>query len=223
MLLDVGCKYVIIGHSDAVTSWAKPMRWSTRSSAALAAGLHVILCVGETLQERQEKRAEEVFFRQVAAGFAGLDPAALAKVVLAYEPVWAIGTGHTATPEQAQQAHAAIRGHIAKDFSENVAAGASYPLRRQRQGRQRRRPVLAARRGRRPDRRRQPRSGRLPRHRPRRDRVAPAHHAPQAASGAGRGRTVDEAARTTRRHQLVVADQHDPPGLSPPLSPWLPA
>jgi len=82
--------------------------------AALAAGLQVILCVGETLDERKEGRDKEVFARHVAAGLAGVDAGALARLVLAYEPVWAIGTGKTATPDMAAEAHHIIRTEIAK-------------------------------------------------------------------------------------------------------------
>jgi triosephosphate isomerase len=123
MLADVGCAYAIVGHSERRHGMGETDALvNQKVRAALAAGLSVILCVGETLQERQEGRVEEVFFRQVAAGLSGLDGAALAHLVLAYEPVWAIGTGHTATPAQAQEAHAFLRGHVAKDFGENAAA-----------------------------------------------------------------------------------------------------
>jgi triosephosphate isomerase len=127
MLTDVGCRYVIIGHSERRHVLGETDAMINRKvRAALSVGLEVILCVGETLEERQAGRMEEVFFRQVAAGLSGLDADALAHLVLAYEPVWAIGTGHTATPQQAQAAHAFIRQHISKEFSEN--AGSRVPI-----------------------------------------------------------------------------------------------
>ncbi|MBY0231164.1 MAG: triose-phosphate isomerase, partial [Gemmataceae bacterium] len=93
---------------------------------ALKAGLRVILCVGETLEEREEGRMEQVFFRHVASGLAGLKPDEAKRVVIAYEPVWAIGTGKVATPAQAQEAHAFIRTHVRKDFGDAVAG--SLPI-----------------------------------------------------------------------------------------------
>jgi triosephosphate isomerase len=123
MLLDVGCRYVIIGHSERRHVMGESDTMVNRKvRAALSAGLDIILCVGETLAERQEGRAEEVFFRQVATALAGLDANNLSHLTLAYEPVWAIGTGHTATPEVAQRAHSRIREHIAKQFGEKMAA-----------------------------------------------------------------------------------------------------
>jgi triosephosphate isomerase len=122
MLLDSGCRYVIIGHSERRHVLGETDAMVKRKvRAALSDGLEVILCVGETLAERQEGRAEEVFFRQVATALAGLEANALARLTLAYEPVWAIGTGHTATPDQAQQAHTRIREHIGKQFGEKTA------------------------------------------------------------------------------------------------------
>jgi triosephosphate isomerase len=123
MLIDVGCRYVLIGHSERRHVLHEPDGDVNRKvHAALAAGLTTILCVGETLQERQEGWIGHVFYRQVASALAGLSPQELARLVIAYEPVWAIGTGHTATPEQAQEAHAFIRAFIQKTFGENVAA-----------------------------------------------------------------------------------------------------
>ncbi len=122
MLVDVGCTYVILGHSERRHKLGETDAFINRKvHAALAAGLQVILCIGETLSERQSNRTEEVLDGQLSGSLAGLDAAAMAKVVLAYEPVWAIGTGHTATPDQAQQAHAFIRGRIAGKFGAPVA------------------------------------------------------------------------------------------------------
>jgi triosephosphate isomerase len=124
MLRDVGCHCTILGHSERRHILGEPDAVVNRKvKAALAAGLHVIFCVGETLEERQAGRQEEVFFRQVVSGLVGLNAGALERLVLAYEPVWAIGTGHTATPEVAQKAHAAIRSYLGKQFGENVASG----------------------------------------------------------------------------------------------------
>ena len=107
MLVDVGCKWVILGHSERRHKLGETDAFINRKvHAALAAGLHVILCVGETLDERQADRTEAVLEAQLNGSLAGLDAAGLRRVVLAYEPVWAIGTGVNATPEQAQQAHA---------------------------------------------------------------------------------------------------------------------
>ncbi len=113
MLVDIGCKYVIVGHSERRHKLGETDAFINRKvHAALSAGLTVILCVGETLQERQANRTENVLDCQVTAGLAGITAEQLAKVVLAYEPVWAIGTGHNATPEQAQEAHAFLRRRV---------------------------------------------------------------------------------------------------------------
>ncbi len=123
MLVDVGCRYVILGHSERRHKLGESDAFINRKvHAALAAGLHVILCLGETLEERQANRTEAVLDAQLTGSLAGLDAAALRHVVLAYEPVWAIGTGKNATPEQAQQVHAFIRGRIRQCFGENSAS-----------------------------------------------------------------------------------------------------
>jgi triosephosphate isomerase (TIM) len=122
MLADVGCKYVILGHSERRHKLGETDAFINRKvHAALAAGLQAILCVGETLAERQGNRTEAVLDTQLDGSLAGLDAADLAKVVLAYEPVWAIGTGQNATPEQAQQAHAFIRARVAGKFGDVAA------------------------------------------------------------------------------------------------------
>jgi triosephosphate isomerase (TIM) len=123
MLVDVGCRYVILGHSERRHKLGETDAFINRKVyAALAAGLEVILCLGETLQERQANRTEAVLDTQLNGSLAGLDAEALRHVVLAYEPVWAIGTGQNATPEQAQQAHAFIRGRIRERFGEESAS-----------------------------------------------------------------------------------------------------
>jgi triosephosphate isomerase len=117
MLADVGCRYVILGHSERRHKLGETDEFISRKvQAALAAGLRVILCVGETLEERQADRTEAVLAAQLSGSLAGLDAAGLASVVLAYEPVWAIGTGVNATPQQAQEAHAFLRGRVAERF-----------------------------------------------------------------------------------------------------------
>jgi triosephosphate isomerase len=122
MLADVGCRWVILGHSERRHKLGETDAFINRKvHAALAAGLHVILCLGETLDERKADRTEAVLDSQLTGSLAGLDAAGLRRVVLAYEPVWAIGTGVNATPEQAQQAHAYIRGRIAERFGEEAA------------------------------------------------------------------------------------------------------
>ncbi len=123
MLVDVGCRYVILGHSERRHKLGENDDFINRKvKAALAAGLEVILCLGETLEERQANRTEAVLDSQLTGSLAGLDSTALGKVVLAYEPVWAIGTGQNASPEQAQQAHAFIRGRIRSRFGEQAAS-----------------------------------------------------------------------------------------------------
>ncbi len=114
MLLDLGCTYVIVGHSERRTLYGEDdERVATKFAVARAAGLKPILCVGETLEEREQGITEAVIARQLDTVIAAHGAAALAAGVIAYEPVWAIGTGQTASPEQAQEVHAFIRGRIA--------------------------------------------------------------------------------------------------------------
>jgi triosephosphate isomerase len=114
MLLDFGCTYVIVGHSERRTLYGEDDALVARKFAvARAAGLKPILCVGETLDEREKGITEEVVARQVDAVIELEGAQALADGVIAYEPVWAIGTGVTATSEQAQEVHAFIRKRIA--------------------------------------------------------------------------------------------------------------
>lgn len=114
MLADFGCRFVIIGHSERRAYHGESDQTvAEKFTAAQAAGLVPILCVGETLEEREQGITEQVVARQLDAVIAhcGLD--AVGDGVIAYEPVWAIGTGKTATPEQAQEVHAFIRGRLA--------------------------------------------------------------------------------------------------------------
>ncbi|NBT13938.1 MAG: triose-phosphate isomerase [Planctomycetia bacterium] len=123
MLVDMGCGYVILGHSERRTLFGETdAAVNTKTKAALAAGLVPIVCVGETLEEREAGRTAAVVTAQVTGSLAGLSPGELEKVVVAYEPVWAIGTGKVATPEQAQEVHALVRGLLAGLSSPEVAA-----------------------------------------------------------------------------------------------------
>jgi len=123
MLLDFGCRYVILGHSERRTLFGETDAIvNAKTKAALAAGLTPIVCVGETLEEREAGRTSQVVTTQVHGSLAGLSAADLARAVIAYEPVWAIGTGKVATPTQAQEVHALIRGLLAGLSSPAVAA-----------------------------------------------------------------------------------------------------
>ena len=114
MLLDAGAKYVIIGHSERRQYFGETDETvNLRTRAAIAAGLTAIVCVGETLEERDAGKLEEVSLRQMNVGLKDVTAADCAKLVIAYEPVWAIGTGRTATPDQAQEVHALIRATLA--------------------------------------------------------------------------------------------------------------
>ena len=123
MLVDLGCRYVILGHSERRTLFGETdAAVNVKTKAALAAGLVPIVCVGETLEEREAGKTAAVVTGQVQGSLAGLSAADLEKVVVAYEPVWAIGTGKVATPEQAQEVHALIRRLLAGLSSPEVAA-----------------------------------------------------------------------------------------------------
>jgi triosephosphate isomerase len=114
MLLDFGCKYVIVGHSERRALYGDDdATVAAKFMAVQKAGMTPILCVGETLEEREGNITEQVVARQLDAVISAAGVGALAKSVVAYEPVWAIGTGKTASPEQAQAVHAFIRGKIA--------------------------------------------------------------------------------------------------------------
>jgi triosephosphate isomerase (TIM) len=111
MLKEIGCDGVILGHSERRQYFGETDEGVNRKlRAALEAQLHPIVCVGETLQEREASRTWEVVSRQVRGAFAGLGAEAIGVCTLAYEPVWAIGTGKTATTAQAQEVHGQIRG-----------------------------------------------------------------------------------------------------------------
>jgi triosephosphate isomerase len=123
MLNDFGCAYVIVGHSERRSLYGESDQTVVaKYVAAQKAGLTPILCVGETLEEREGGVTEQVIARQLEAVIAAAGVDSLARAVVAYEPVWAIGTGKTASPEQAQAVHAFIRGKVA-DLNSAVAAG----------------------------------------------------------------------------------------------------
>ncbi|BBD80591.1 triose-phosphate isomerase [Aerosticca soli] len=116
MLADVGAQWVLVGHSERRQYHGEDDELiAAKFAAARAAGLNPILCVGETLQQRQAGLAEEVIATQLGAILARDGIAAFDTAVIAYEPVWAIGTGHSASPEQAQAMHAFIRGQLAAE------------------------------------------------------------------------------------------------------------
>ncbi len=119
MLREFGARYAIVGHSERRTFFGDTDdRVGQKADRALDAGLTPIVCVGESLQEREQGRADEIVARQLDAVLQRIGAARLAQTVLAYEPVWAIGTGRTATPDQAQAMHAAIRRHVAASDAE---------------------------------------------------------------------------------------------------------
>ena len=122
MLLEFGCRYVLVGHSERRTLYGESDEdVAARFVAALEAGLEPILCVGETLQEREEDRTQAVVQRQLQAVLDRCGVAGFRQATVAYEPVWAIGTGRTATPDQAQAVHAFIRGKFAS--RDDIIAG----------------------------------------------------------------------------------------------------
>lgn len=122
MLLDLGCKYVILGHSERRKLGESDQFINQKVHVAVDAGLDVILCVGETLEQREANQTEAVLDRQLTQGLAGLSVDILPHLSIAYEPVWAIGNlEHHATPQQAQDAHAGIRHRFSQIFNEKSA------------------------------------------------------------------------------------------------------
>ncbi len=127
MILDAGCRYSIVGHSERRSLFGETdLDVQRKSRALLDAGLVPIVCVGETLEQREAGSTESILATQLAASLDGLG-GALPTIVLAYEPVWAIGTGLTATPEQAQEAHRFLRDRLA-DLGGEAAAAATRIL-----------------------------------------------------------------------------------------------
>ena len=124
MLRDLYCKYVILGHSERRSYFGETDETvNTRTKAALANGLIPIVCVGETLEQREAGSTNQVNETQVRGCLAGLDAEQVKDIIVAYEPVWAIGTGKTATPEMAQEVHAHIRSVLADLFGDATAQG----------------------------------------------------------------------------------------------------
>lgn len=122
MLLATGCTHVIIGHSERRQYFGETDETVNRKvEVALEAGLTPIMCVGEVLQEREANLTEDVLRRQIARGLSGISGKKAAKLIVAYEPVWAIGTGKTATPQMAADAHAVIRSEAARVLGEETA------------------------------------------------------------------------------------------------------
>ena len=124
MLQEAGCTHVIVGHSERRQFFGETDEGVARKAAAiLAQGLTPIVCVGETLQEREDGRTMEVVGSQVERALKALDASAVGALLLAYEPVWAIGTGRVATPQQAQEVHHFIRARIAASHGEQASQG----------------------------------------------------------------------------------------------------
>jgi triosephosphate isomerase len=122
MLKDVGCAYAICGHSERRHVIGETDELINKKvHAAILGGLLPILCVGELIEERKANKTAEVVTRQMKKGLAGLTPEKMAAVTIAYEPVWAIGTGLTATPQQAQEVHAMIRKLVAEMYDRKIA------------------------------------------------------------------------------------------------------
>jgi triosephosphate isomerase len=122
MLLSVGCEYVILGHSERRTIFKESDELINKKiKKALSKGLKPIFCIGETLQEREEDRTKKVIEVQVKQGLVGVTAEDFKNIILAYEPVWAIGTGKTASPAQAQEVHKFIRSLLAELYGKEVA------------------------------------------------------------------------------------------------------
>ena len=126
MVRDAGCSHVIVGHSERRQYYLENDHIvSQKAHVGLAAGLKVIVCVGETLDQRDQGKALDVVKEQIVGSLSGLTASDLDRIIVAYEPVWAIGTGRTATPEEAQEMHAFIR----RVFAERHSTGAADALR----------------------------------------------------------------------------------------------
>ncbi len=138
MLKDLGCRYVILGDSERRHVIGEGDEWINRKVVkALSDGLEPIFCVGELLSEREANQTFDVVSRQVKIGLEGVSRDQARRITVAYEPVWAIGTGKTATPQQAQEVHAMVRELLAKLFGPESAQAMAHPVRRLGQGRQR--------------------------------------------------------------------------------------
>lgn len=124
MLADAGCTWTIIGHSERRQYFGETdSLLNDKLRFAVASGLEVMFCIGETLEERESGRMNDVLVRQITEGLQGLTEADFTRIAVAYEPVWAIGTGVTASPEQAEEAHAFVRELVRDQFGATVADG----------------------------------------------------------------------------------------------------
>ena len=122
MLKDVGCSHAIIGHSERRQFYGETnVLVNNKTKSALSSNLVAIVCIGETLEERESEKLFEVIKSQVREGLDGLTTSDMERIIIAYEPVWAIGTGKTATPEQAQEMHGFIRQTLAETHGEKTA------------------------------------------------------------------------------------------------------
>ena len=122
MIKDVGCSHVIVGHSERRQFYGETdAKVNAKAGSAIQAGLTAIVCVGEKLEQREAGSAADVVKTQLIAGLDGLTVRDTERIIIAYEPVWAIGTGKTATPEQAQEMHALIRAAVAEKHGNDVA------------------------------------------------------------------------------------------------------
>lgn len=123
MLLDCGCRYVIIGHSERRQYFGETDETVNRKlRKVLETALTPIVCIGETLEEREDGRVAEVVLGQLELALKGLTEDEVSRIIIAYEPVWAIGTGRTATPEVAQEVHSMIRQWLADNVSDEIAS-----------------------------------------------------------------------------------------------------
>jgi triosephosphate isomerase (TIM) len=124
MIKEIGCQYVIIGHSERRQFFGETDETvNRRIKAALGQGVKPIFCMGETLKEREEGKAFSVIEKQVEGGLRGIGEEEVKDIVIAYEPIWAIGTGKTATPEQAEEVHRFIRKRLERFYSREMAEG----------------------------------------------------------------------------------------------------
>jgi triosephosphate isomerase len=122
MIRDVGARYIIVGHSERRQLYAETDSMVNRKvHATVSSDLTAIMCVGESLEQREQRIAENVVSGQLSGGLSGLTASDLDRIIVAYEPVWAIGTGRTATPEQAQEMHAFIRRVFAEGHTREAA------------------------------------------------------------------------------------------------------
>ncbi len=122
MLIDMGARYVILGHSERRHIFGESSQLvGKKVAAAFEHGLVPVLCVGETIEQRRDGATQQVVFEQLGAGVAELSSDQVARMVIAYEPVWAIGTGETATPEQAQEVHADLRTWLTDRYNADIA------------------------------------------------------------------------------------------------------